>query len=400
MEEDKDKQGLSNTPSNLPVIKNEGGFSSPSSPPPSPPHLQGKKELPSSEIKSSIRTMESDLEAISKGKSPIDIYTKRESKVLPKDKAVELVPPPLAGKPESITTKPPIVKLGELKKTESFKISPSIGRISPPKPPAKKKSPPSKPTPGMITVPSQKSFFSRFLIPLLILVVVAGFSTWFFAIRSEPTPIVKESPTPLPPTSTPIPAEGKLVVNSTGDPLTQLSNFIEGLDLTTEEWKIFDVVDELGEDYDFLRFSQRFSIDPPQDIIQILGTGNLKLVVYKQIESFNGILPKRFGFIMEVNQSVDMAQLKNWESTLSFDMKDIFGLDLDNPQATEFQDNSHNDTAIRYRNFPAPDRTTDYAVISLEDKQYLAFVNSRETIYFVIDNISQIFPASNPSDSL
>lgn len=334
---------------------------------------------------SSIRTMQGDIDSILKGKKPEgEIFEKKM------EGAIKAPPPPPPLPPSPATPKGPLVKLGETEKAKP--IAPVFApRLLPiPKPEEKK----------IAIPPPGKAIISKPIILLLALIVAAGgFSYWFFIFRQpEPeAPIVEVTPTP---TLTPAPFESpapvveeKLVINLGGDPFGQLSDFVNNTFVGVGEIKVVDAVDQLGKDYNFNTFFQSFLINLPQDIISNLDIDNFKFLLFGQTENFGSkVINKRYGFVVEVVSEINLTQgLKNWEPAMADNVKVILNLNIATPQTADFQDNIYKDVAMRYKNFPFPDETIDYAVISgTNGKKYFVFVNSREGIYSVIDKFDSL----------
>lgn len=91
----------------------------------------------------------------------------------------------------------------------------------------------------------------------------------------------------------------------------------------------------------------------------------------------------RLGIVIEINQGDALLEnLRNWENTLVNDLRPMLLTDETLIGFTEeFQDNIYQETAIRYMNFPSPDLSLDYAIIS--DK--LIITTSRESMYGALD---------------
>jgi len=61
-------------------------------------------------------------------------------------------------------------------------------------------------------------------------------------------------------------------------------------------------------------------------------------------------------------------------------------MEIDKTKNTgQFRDNSYQGVAIRFKNFPNPDRSIDYAVMSSNGKTYLVLAGSREAMFAAID---------------
>jgi hypothetical protein len=123
-------------------------------------------------------------------------------------------------------------------------------------------------------------------------------------------------------------------------------------------------------------------ISLPIDILQAVAIGqaeeeNYTLFFYSQPEG------NRLGLVIDMTESSSLVQgLRDWERTIIIDLKPLLLTDKVPTAFTEdFQDNTYQDMAVRYINFPSPDLSIDYALVA--DK--LVITTSRESMYAVID---------------
>lgn len=393
-----------------PLLPTPPKISLPSSTPPIlPPRLPGtlppkpesekpvidapKKSVPESAggFSSSIRTMQGDIDSILKGKKPAGETFEKKM-----EGAIKAPPPPPPLPPVPTAPKGPLVKLGETQKAKPI-FPPSVpGVPSAPKPEEKK----------IAVPPPGRSVISKQVILLLALIIAAGgFSYWFFIFRQpEPEMPVVE----ITPTLTPVPFEpSPPVIKLGGDPFEQLNDFVNNTFVDSGEIRVVDVIGQLGQDHNFNTFFQSFSVNLPQDIINNLDIDSFGFLLFGQTENFGSkVINKRYGFIVEATSEVNLIQsLRNWEPVMPENLGTVLNLNTSNPQAADFQDNFFGGAAIRYKNFPAPDETIDYAVISgTNGKKYFVFTNSRESMYSVIDNLNvlllpfmQSFPPPTPT---
>ena len=359
--------------------------------------ISQKDLLSPSSLSSSIRTMQGDIQALIKGKAPSGEQLEKKFNIPPKAPVSvspsPSLPPPLPRLSQQPQIKSPVVKLGELQKAKP--LAPSSVFIPPPKI-SDKKEPQS-----LIVVPPGSSFSpvnnrSLVLYALLFGAILGGVYYIFFASKERTIPVFQGTPTPII-SKSPLPTQS-FVLNSSGNPFSQISIFIANQNISQGETKLFSIINELGDNYNFQKVAEKFSMILPSALLQNLSADKAYLFVYGQKEYFgdtlNGFIPpKRYGLVAEITSDVNLiSNLANWENKISSDFEKIFEFKISDASAPDFVDNVYKNTNIRYRNFPSPDKTIDYAVVTdFRGKKYLVVANSREAIFNVIDNINKIF---------
>lgn len=340
-------------------------------------------------FKSSIRTMQEDIAATKKGQPPVGFQIEKESEKDIKP-AAEATGPKITLPPKPTAE----IKLGELEKAKPlpgakpFSVPPV--RPAPVTPPA-----PPKAAPGL-AVPTPGGINKKRLIFLASGLVVVAFLVWFFILRGPSVPEVAVSPTPTytaTPTATPVPVESYFsIVDSVNISLG--ANFISRFDssinkaaLATSvgEPALYTAIDPTsGQRYTLSEFLGGLLISPPAGLVSAIHENSLYLTAIYKSDGKDG-----YGFIARIKEpAVALAALGNWEQTITQDIKDLFGLDPTKAVSTTFLDNTYQGVAIRYRNFPDPNLTIDYAVVTARNgENYLVIVNSREHIYSIIDKI-------------
>lgn len=105
--------------------------------------------------------------------------------------------------------------------------------------------------------------------------------------------------------------------------------------------------------------------------------GNYTLVLYDQAGG------SRLGIIIDMGQSATLIQdLKNWEGTIVADLKPmLLRNEIPAGFTEQFQDNTYQEVAIRYMNFPMPDLSLDYGIVN----EKLILTTSRDSMYAMID---------------
>lgn len=129
---------------------------------------------------------------------------------------------------------------------------------------------------------------------------------------------------------------------------------------------------------DFISF---LGINLPTEIIQ----SNYTFFSYRQPEG------ARLGLVIQLKEGADLSETLNlWETNIQEDLKALFiGLneqDVLTAATEEFQDNTYNEIAIRYLNFPSSDLSIDYAVV--DDKLIIA--TSKKSMYAAINALMPI----------
>jgi len=329
--------------------------------------------------------MQEDITAIKKGQPPAGFQIEKQSE---KD-----IKPPIETLGPKVTPPPskpaPEIKLGELEKTRPLPgmRPPSVTPITPPtvKPPL-----PSK---AGLAIPAVGRSSMKRLVLLIGVLIIAAFLVWFFALRGPSAPEVVISPTPTPSASaTPISIEESFPI-FTPVSIALGAGFTARFDSSIDKgalmssggpglYKISNPIN--GQDYTFSEFLGGLLIPAPTELVSAVYDDSLHLsVIYKS----DGQLG--FGFIAKLRDATAaLTALGNWTDTITQDLKDLFGFDPAKAASATFLDNTYNGVAIRYRNFPDPSLTIDYAVVAAKDgAAYLVIANSREHIYSIIDEI-------------
>jgi hypothetical protein len=151
----------------------------------------------------------------------------------------------------------------------------------------------------------------------------------------------------------------------------------------------------------------------PQQVLDALAADSVMLA-YGQREVFNQAgqvnpnaeVEERFIVVSEARESSFALQgLGIWEPTMVTDMQELFGLSATKESDPQFMNNSYQGAAIRYKNFPHPDRSIDYAVVSgTNGKSYVVITNSRESMFAAIEVLRGLrvleTPAPSPSPTM
>lgn len=385
---------------NLPLPPIKPGVSAPLS--------TSVRPSPVQEYKSSIRTMDEDIASIKSGQEPTGVDIPRKiTPEMPKTSmpgALKLDDAALAG-PKSA------IGLGRAEKTG---LLPTVSQ--PKKPfeptqisPESKKAQlgPSKltETQPSITVPDSKRKAGRLFYFLIGgVLIIGGFLYWFLFMRVSTPEVV--SPTPIQ-TTTPlitrnlneifvgIPVNFEVTLSNN---LSQdFKTFVETLNVEAKSLSKINLFENINDTLAPINFIDMLDRDPvfyPAKLKENI-TDSL-VMVYSQSEVFNsdGSInfnvqnQKKTAFLAKVkSKSVVETIMRDWEFTIVDDLANYLFIDDASKEASaNFMDNTYRGVSIRYKNFPFPDITLDYAVLETSPSQtYLIIAGSRETIYTAID---------------
>ncbi|MDP3697692.1 MAG: hypothetical protein Q8R55_06830 [Candidatus Taylorbacteria bacterium] len=175
-----------------------------------------------------------------------------------------------------------------------------------------------------------------------------------------------------------------------------LKSFLDGQIqiLTKKEFKRINFTnstDNAPINQNFAGLLDIFSIRYPLELRQVIAENHITLL-YGQEELFgesSESIPVKLVFIVEVKDTAKTTEIMmNWESIIANDLKEIFNIDPSKEASRTFLDNERRDAKIRYKNFPLPDNSLDYAILSsLTGKHYLILTNSRESMYSPTDKL-------------
>ncbi len=341
--------------------------------------------------------------------------------------APQIVIPPPPAVPRSI--------LPTFNKPESRPTPPlpavSSRSVLPPAPPTRPgtqvlPSPSTKPETKPVIVPPSKATtvstkgLGSFVGPkmlilggILVLLVAAGFGYWWFILNAEDRDNIFVSPSPsasvaVSVQSTPLPRVSKLVSffpihrllpigQGQGKTLTSVLPDITLLKLSNSDKNILlDPRSESGEDYTFSKFLERFLINFPVNFSLVIDESDFDLIWSIQKEKFSvqgekiasnsGLEDRRLALAVRVTNAEQARKMMlEWEESMTNDWQNLFVFPAQ-PAQTAFLPASYRDIAIRYLNFPNPDYSIDYAVITAKNNDdYLIISNSREQMFGIID---------------
>lgn len=407
------------TPPSMPLKPPVSMPPRPTTPPPLPTAWQARpsptptissdvaKPPPVQEYKSSIRTMNEDIASIKLGQKPFGVDVPR--KVVQETPKVSM---PIVPKPEITPLSGPRSSIVGLGKAERTAPLPSMAI---PKEPTGLSKPPEIQPP--MTIPGEKRrLFGATMVFLLIagIFVVGGFSYWYLVL-SEPEVVTSPVPEPTR-TVTPTPMVKSLkdifgkdrgfefslfeigLIKNVGDDFKVFVKTLNVPDGWLNGWLLgIDIVKEIEGTLIPFNWIDMFDMKP---IFYLAGLRasvvDSATLVYGQSEifkkdgtvGFNAKDVKKTVFVARIadTASVD-AMMRDWERTISPDLADYLLIDdsLIDERDINFKDNTYRGVAIRYKNFPFPDTTVDYAVFKAAGQNYLIIAGSRESMYAVID---------------
>lgn len=351
-----------------------------------PPAVQAGQPV----FKSSIRTMQEDIAAIKRGQPPAGFKIEKESEKEIKQPVSPITPPP------SRTIPAPRVELGRPEKSRLLPGTPSLGIPRLVMPPISSKEPGKE----AISVPTPKFAFLGKLgggkhlnLILIVLILIVGLALAFIFLRSA-GPEITATPTPrLTTTLSPSPSAVSLEqlfsvfssVNLAGgtDFFTRLEAQINKSDLAGGEPGLYKITDpQNNQEHTLSGFLLSAQVTLPQAVASYVDGLYVSLKLKADGSYGSGIIAK-----IQNIAGLDSA-LKGWEASISTDLDQIFGLDVSKAATVEFLNNTYQGLTIKFRNFPDPNKTIDYAIITVSNgDNYLVLTNSREHIYSLIDKM-------------
>ncbi|MGD0977261.1 MAG: hypothetical protein ABR875_03140 [Minisyncoccia bacterium] len=303
------------------------------------------------------------------------------------------------------------IELGKTEKAKSLSPTPMPGRS--PLPSLGRSAPvnPASATPAYNIPPPKKGGLSpTVLIIAVVILAIVGFSVWFFVfhqpqatLTNQPTPngTIIVSATPIPAIETVFPVVDSVTLEASSASFSTFKDIVSPQIQNSGEaglYKVFRPQKANGDQYAFSEFMTGSGVNVPQNIVSLLNDQDFYITAIREANNSIG-----YGFIVGVKgSSADLqAALTPWESGLSDALKYLFGFDETKAASPGFNDNLYEGVHIRYRNFPTPVSTIDYAVITTADgNSFLVFTNSKEHIYSIIDKMRTIIPLISVTPTL
>lgn len=403
----------------------------------------------SAEISLLVRTMSDDINRLKKGKTePVQEVRKIPTPDIKIPQPPEKPPrPPIAAPPPppkmtptpniiptrpSISSRPPIPAPPPLSKSSLPPLKPTaLPPISAPTPHDKEETHfhPEKvvsqdemlpaflgaPLPKKVKKPTEEKVQYKLIAKIigsgmtmgititLIMAATAYGLLYFFYIRKVETPIITPSPTPVKTDVLPVINELETIFNSISiidfelptdkqTALPDLKSFTKNQTLAAKETRRLNLTSQGQKISSLTDLLENLSVNYPQELKNEV-TGNVLFLLYGQEEIFNSPttnpIPKKLVLISEIKDPAKTLEiLSKWEQTISNDLKEIAEINPLEQASPTFVDNERRGVKIRYKNFPLPDRSIDYAIVtSLTKHHYLIITSSRESMYYPSDKI-------------
>lgn len=367
--------------------------------------LQGIKEY-----QSSIRTMSSDMANIKSGQQVSGVQIPRKIEERP---VSPIVSAPVNGPGNPIPT-----DQSNQKVTITMGIPEKANEISSPKPPSHGVPMSSLPkSETQIIIPEGgRSYRNLIFISIAVIALLVGAAYWYLGSKDSdlavvsPTPVLSVTPRPtLSPTPTPKVTLSNLIsgnpktidLPTAGDPLAYFVKLVKEQVITAGDQQKLNIAPSSGSMEYLLPAAalDRFMISYPATLKTLLSMDDSLVLVHAQREYFDSkgkpITPtktsNRLVIISEVSdKTAGLASMNSWESTMASDLNGILELGYKSGAKVVFLNNIYGGATIRYTNFPNPDRSIDYAIMTAANgKNYLIIASSREAMYTAIDQMAE-----------
>jgi hypothetical protein len=391
--------------------------------PPQPPAQSQPAPQNIKEYQSSIRTMASDVGNVKTGKDissgvpiPRTVENRPQVAMPASPQAGSQIGQSSGQQPSSVT-----ITLGE--KQRAANLNPLAQKPTSP-------NQDNKPQPQTtIVVPEGYASSSKNIIfaGIAALVVLGGAAYWFFVLRepadipiiptTSPRVSVSSSPS-ITPTPTPqviletvlAGSSKKITFGTTGDPLAIFQKGVKEEKIANGLIEKLLVSQTIGSESRQFTLSESLSkmlITYPASMSSAFSGKNALMAIYSQKEQFDkaGVLipnatpVNRLIILSEIVDPIKVkANMKSWETNIASDFNSLFELGYKKGAVVAFLDNIYKGNSIRYVNFPYPDKSIDYAVVAAANKKtYLVITNSRESMYSVINQLSELNSLSRPT---
>ncbi len=242
-------------------------------------------------------------------------------------------------------------------------------------------------------------------ISITIIMAIAAYGLIYFLYLKKPeTPVVTSTPTPSSTTGPEI-NELKTIFSSVAildytfpqnqsESLSSLKTFLNNQTLLKKEFKSINITlssDQAQTIPTLTTILSYLSLNYPVELKDQINT-NYVVLIYGQEETFGGqtdSVPNKIVIIAEIKDMTKVSEIMaKWETTLPNDLKGLFDIDPTKAATQTFLTNEHRGIVIRYKNFPLPDKSIDYSILtSLTNHNYLIISNSRESMYSPTEKI-------------
>jgi hypothetical protein len=323
-------------------------------------------------VRSSIRTMQGDVE----GSRPSSLQSS-----LPKPATT---PPLFRPRTESTTSAPLSGGLRDSIEPPSTSTS-RVGNVDVPRAPSL----------SGLDIPEGKKSMGRVIIiavavVLLIVIAVVAFLIFRNSNNEQtPEPTISQTIDPTPSSQTLL-LESRLqpiemLQSKANEPFLELESSIRAQLLIENELRLYNIVDTGDANrvpYSVSRFNGQFGLTFPNEVLAGVDARKAYFTLYGTSISSMGR-----GFIFAVSNPglVDVG-MRNWEPQAPMQLKNLFAIDPTRASSDTFVEVVYGNIPVRFKNFPDPLQTIDYAIVALSNgEQYLLVTNTKNHILSLID---------------
>ena len=240
------------------------------------------------------------------------------------------------------------------------------------------------------------------IVGTMIVAIAAYGLIYYFFLREEPMVVATPSPTPIETTPTTeaneleiifrsVPATAFSLPADTSQAVPELRSFIDRETLDQAELRRINFMITAEEPkLTFTQLLNKLALSYPTDLTNWIKDTNMAILYGQEGTSDGqGGADKRIVFIVEINSVPKVTEIMmSWEGSIAEDLKNLFDIDPSQQATATFLDNEREGAKIRYKNFPFPSKSVDYAIVpSLTGRYYLILSNSRESMYSPLDKI-------------
>ncbi|GEM_PF-3755556 len=377
-------------PRNMPPQNTQPSKPSPVSPASPPQNLPGMTVTPpndkTQQYQSSVRTMQSDIEAIKRSQSLGVPFT---------PKSVPLPPPELKNeKPSAPKLEVPVPpKLPDISKLSEKPIRPEPFTsqrppIIPNLPPIKEEVKPEPSSGPGLSFPKFSGLSRTWLIIGVVVLVLAGGGLAYLYLwpSSEPIP----SPTPTA-SATPrlsvfeikFGAPSSVIVPSTDLNFVETTKLGMSKDIAPGQFKAYRVLDENQARYGLGTFLGKLGAAPMVSASDYFKTSDWALVAYGHYDQAGGSINRPF-IVVKITDPTKVQELMSaWESNnLIRDMAGLFQYEQD--ASAVMTNDTYNNVSFRFARLKTRDSGISYAVL----KDILIIASSRDSFRAAVDALS------------
>lgn len=369
-----------------------------------------EKESPSSQsiapteskLKLSIRTMASDLEKLRKGQKPLG---EEVGKDITLQKPVQQTPQTIPKPPVTATLTPkppePTQPIAERHYHPEKVISGELPAFLDANPPKKVTKPQEERVEYRLIAKVISSGLTTGVVSTIVVALLVYFVISYFFFNQEEVIIATPTPVSTSPTPTAEINEINAIFSDTfaldfqlpeqrENTTSNLKSFINNQVLGKKQFLRLNITDQTKQTVSSEEILRVLTASFPPELENYTKNDNAVLVYgQEELLTIDSSSDKRLVFIVEISDDEKVLEIiKKWETTLPNDLKEILDLDVTKESTRNFLNNERHGVQILYKNFPLPDRSIDYSIVSsLTGRKYLIITNSRESMYSPADKI-------------